>query len=72
MKRALLALGLAMASVSVPLAFAQKTPLPQAKKATHFGTKKAQHKAHKPGYAARHGKNSPAPNGARKSQGFEE
>ena len=69
MRRGLLALGLAMASVSVPLTFAQKTPLPQAKKATHFGTKKMHHKK---GYAARHGKNSPAPNGARKSQGFEE
>jgi hypothetical protein len=70
MRRTLLALGLAMASVSVPLAFAQKTPLSQAKKATM--TKKTQHKAKKPGYAARHGKNSPAPTGARKSQGFEE
>jgi hypothetical protein len=70
MKKALLALGLSMASVSVPLTFAQKTPLPQAKKATM--TKKTQHKAKKPGYAARHGTNSPAPNGARRSQGFEE
>jgi hypothetical protein len=70
MKKALLALGLSMASASVPLTFAQKTPLPQAKKATM--TKKTPHKARKPGYAARHGKNSPAPNGARRSQGFEE
>jgi len=70
LRRALLALGLAMASVSVPLAFAQKTPVPQAKKVTM--TKKTQHKAKKPGYAARHGKNSPAPTGARRSQGFEE
>jgi hypothetical protein len=43
MRRTLLALRLAMASVSVPLTFAQKTPLPQAKKATM--TKKAAHKA---------------------------
>ena len=70
MKKALLALGLAMASVSVPLTFAQKTPLPQAKKATI--TKKTQHKAKKPGYAARHGKNSPTPDDARRSQGFKE
>ena len=34
--------------------------------------KKTQHKAKKPGYAARRGKNSPAPTGARRSQGFEE
>ena len=70
MKRVLVALGLAMASVSVPLTFAQKTSPPQAKKATM--TKKTQHKAKKPGYAARHGKNSPSPDDARRSQGFEE
>ena len=66
MKRALLALGLTLASVSVPLAFGQTTPRP-----ANHPTKRAHHKAKKhTGYAARHGKNSPAPTGARKSPGI--
>jgi len=71
MKRALLALGLAMAFVSVPLTFAQMTPRP-ANHPTKMTHHKAKAKKHSHGYAARHGKNSPAPTGARKSQGFEE
>ena len=74
MKRALLALGLAMASVSVPLTFANTnnhatrrwTPRPVRPRLTF------RHNVKKHGGSTKSLKNTPAPDDARKSQGFEE
>jgi hypothetical protein len=79
MKRALLALGLAMAFVSVPLTFAktnnhgtrrQWTPRPVRPSLTFRHNVTKHGRWH--GALRGHGKNSPSPDDARKDQGFEE
>ena len=74
MKRALLALGLAMAPVSVPLTFAKTnnhttrrwTPRPVRPRLTF------RHNVKKHGGSTKSLKNAPTPDNTRKSQGFEE